>query len=477
MIHKARILKILSLFLVFPIFISFFLANEADAAGASLYLSPPAGTYSVGRIFSIAIEVDSGGQAINAAEGTLTFDPNKLNVVSISKSGSIFSLWTTEPTFSNSLGTISFGGGTPSNFEGTSGIIITINFQAKTAGTSNVDFSTGSVLAADFKGTNILASMISGNYIIQPAKLPLPEYTPPENAPAAPAISSPTHLDSEKWYSNDDPKFTWRVPQDVTGVKLLVDNNPITIPTVFYSEVISEKQLEDLDDGIWYFHVQLHNEFGWGGVSHFKFQIDTQPPNPFEIKVKEGKETINPRPTLLFDATDKTSGIDYFEVQIDKGSPIRVTEPEYRLPPQSTGKYLILVKATDKAGNSMLSTIMISIIPPAFIRIGETVIDYLTLAITLLSLIAVIIAGSLWFWRKIKKERKKLRKETTEAEKALYRAFGLLRKKIKEGIAELDGNPDLSEREKKISNDLKKTLDVSEKLIGKEIKDIEEELE
>jgi len=474
--NKTKILNILSVFLVSLILTFSIALNEVNAAGASLYLSPSTGIYTVGSIFSVAIEVDSGGEAINAAEGTLTFDPKKLNVVSVSKSGSIFTLWTTEPTFSNSTGTIKFGGGTSKNFEGTSGIIITINFRGKTAGAINVDFFTGSVLAADYKGTNILASMVSGNYVIQPAKFPLPEYTPPENTPAAPTISSPTHPNSEKWYSNNDPKFIWKVSQNVTGVKLLTDDKPISIPTVFYSEAISEKQLEDLEDGIWYFHVQLQNEFGWGGVSHFKFQIDTKPPNPFEIKVKEGKETTNPRPTLVFDTIDEPSGIDYFEVQIDKGSPIRLEQPEYKLPPQGVGKYLILVRATDKAGNSTLSTVIISIIPPAFIRIGGILIDYLTVTITLFAFIAIVISGSLWFWRKIKKERKRLKRETTEAEKVLYRAFNSLKKKVEEQVTQLDGEPGLSERDQRISDDLKKALEASEKLIGKEIKDIEKEL-
>jgi hypothetical protein len=473
---KKSISNILFIFLFFLIFISFVLGDEADAAGASLYLSPSSGLYSLGSTFSVEIELDTGGESINAAEGTLIFDPDKINVVSISKSGSIFTLWTTEPTFSNSLGTIQFGGGTPESFKGSSGTIITIRFHAKLVGTNNVNFSAGSVLAADFKGTNILASMISGTYVIQPGIVPVLEYVPPENSPPAPTVSSPTHSDSEKWYSNKDPKFIWEVPQDVTGVKLLIDNQSLSIPTVFYSEAISEKRVEDLDDGIWYLHVQLRNDWGWGGISHFKFQIDTQSPDSFEIKVKEGKETTNPRPTLFFETTDEPSGIDHFEVQIDKGKPIRVEQPEYRLPRLTIGKYLVLIKAIDKAGNSTLSTTIISIISPAFIKIGEIIIDYLTLTITLVGLMAAMGLGSIWIWRKIKKKRKKLRKETTEAEKALYRAFGILRKKIKEKVLELDGNPNLSKRERKVCDDLKKALKDSEKLIGKEIKDIEKEL-
>jgi len=360
------------------------------------------------------------------------------------------------------------------------------------------------------------------------------------------------------------------VPEGVTGVKLLVDHKPFSIPTVIYSEAISEKQLGNLDDGIWYFHVQLQNRFGWGGISHFKFQIDTILPDPFEIKVKEGKETTHPQPTLLFETTDEPSGIDYYEVKIDKESPIKVEKPEYKLPPQTLGKHVIVVKAVDRAGNYTLAMTEIDILPieapiitdypktllpgsilsikgtaipeitvkvyiqkdkkeiktgetksdkegrwvyievepvekgvyevwaeaidpsgakskpsekvtilvgpPVFIRIGKLAIDYLTTIITLLVLILIIALGIIWSWKKIKQKRKKLRKEISEAEKALYQAFKTLKKKTEEQVAKLDGKPDLSQREKKICDDLKKALKDSEKLIGKEIKDIEKEL-
>jgi hypothetical protein len=48
---------------------------------------------------------------------------------------------------------------------------------------------------------------------------------------------------------------------------------------------------------------------------------------------------------------------------------------------------------------------------------------------------------------------------------------------VKEQVADLDGNPDLSEREEKIYKNLKEALKISEKFIGKEIKDIEKELD
>ena len=70
-----------------------------------------------------------------------------------------------------------------------------------------------------------------------------------------------------------------------------------------------------------------------------------------------------------------------------------------------------------------------------------------------------------------------MEKEITEAEKALYQAFKALKEETEEQVAKLDGKPGLSEREKKICDDLKEALKISEKFVGKEIKDIEKELE
>jgi len=569
------------------VFISFCLVlisgflSEVKGAGASLYLSPSSGAYEVGSNFSVKVKVNSGGQTINAAEATLTFNPAEISVVSISKTGSIFSLWTQEPTFSNSAGNIVFSGGTPTPFTGTSGTLITITFKAKISGSTQVSFYSGLVLAADGKGTNILSNMNGGIYTLKPkAIIPPAEEVPPEEeyippgvsgaAPLAPVVYSSTHPDPNRWYSNNDPEFSWKVPSDVTAVKLLIGHSPTAIPAVLYSPPISEKKLEDLADGVWYFHVRFKNKYGWGAILHRKVLIDTQPPKPFKIQIKEGKHTTNPRPTLVFETTDGMSGIDYYEIIIDGGNSLRTDKSEYKVPPQDLGKHIIIVKAVDKAGNETLAMteieilpieapvitdypyellpgsilsvkgtalpeatvvvsiqkdkeevkigktksdkegmwtyieveplekgfyrvwaetidsqgakskpsekVRISVSPPAFIRIGKLAIDYLTTIITLLVLILVIVLGIVWSWQRIIKRKKRLRKEVTEAEKALYRAFKALKEETEEQVAKLDGKPDLGAREKEICNELKKALEISKKSIGKEIKDIEKEL-
>ena len=95
------------LFLGFLIFGSFFHQN---VQAATSYFSPSSGNFSVGNIFTVNVLVNTGGVAINNAEAVINFPSDLLEIVSVGKSGSIFSLWVEEPNFSNSAGVLSFNG-------------------------------------------------------------------------------------------------------------------------------------------------------------------------------------------------------------------------------------------------------------------------------------------------------------------------------------------------------------------------------
>ncbi len=377
-------------FILFILILPFVIASSAQAA--SLYLSPPSSTFMVGDTFSIEVKVNSGGEKINAVEATLVFNPEQILVKSFSKTDSIFSLWITEPTFSNSDGNIVFVGGTPTAFTGTSGTILTITFEAKASASVQVGFSSGSVLAADGKGTNILGDMSGGVYTLKskiitpPAKEvpPESEYIPPGTpgaAPGGPVLFSTSHSNPNDWYSNNEPEFSWKLSADITAVKLLIDCQPTSIPTVIYSLVISGKKLEKLDDGVYYFHARFRNKYGWGGITHRKVLIDTEPPEPFEIRVDKGEDPTNPSPILYFKTTDSLSGIEYYEVKIGEQDvvPIIATALKhnpYKLSPQMPGTHTIIVKAFDKANNFTAAAADVVIEPidkPVFIDFPQTI--------------------------------------------------------------------------------------------------------
>jgi len=573
-IQNSKLILHFALSFCILIFAFCILVPKVNAQRASLYFSPSSGTYTVGNTFLVQVKVNSGGVAINAADGTIIFDPDKLEVVRISKEDSIFTLWVQEPIFSNSLGTVNFAGGKPSpGFIGAAGTIFNIYFRAKTSGTTNLTFASGSVLADDGKGTNILGSLGSGVYNLTAKGI---ETIPPEEVtagpPKAPIVSSTDCPDENRWCSNNSPRLEWKLPQDVIAISYAIDKNPTTNPKEIF-EPTSSVSFSNLEDGIWYFHINFKNQYGWGALTHRKLMIDTKPPLPFEIEVKM-EDPTDPQPVLFFDTKDELSGIEYYELTIGQGESFQVRgitkENPLKLPPQAPGKHLVVVRAFDKAGNFTDAKKEIEILPietpqikscpksiypnssltlegksiknakirvflqregeepvlkevkasgdgewifisdplkegkykvwveakdergalslpskvyefyvglPTFLRFGKIAIDYLSIMVTLIVIIIGLLLIIFYAWYRISVWRKRMRKETKEAAQAVLTAFKALREEVQEQIEYLDGKPGLTDSEAKVRDKLKEALDISEKFIGKELEDIEKELE
>lgn len=355
-------------FLLSAIIIALFVGTVASVQAATLSVSPNTGVYTVGQTFTVNIRLNPSGQAINAAEGTLKFSPNKLEVVGLAQTGSIFNLWTVEPSFSNSAGTITFGGGSPRGYSGAVGTVLTATLRAKTAGSVDLSFTSGSILAADGLGTNVLSGMSGGTFTVStPSSVPEPEqiieYVAPANTPAAPVVSSATHPDQDAWYQNTTAELSWTVPSDVTAVRTGLTRSPQSVPSVVYDEPISSRTLEDLEQGVQYFHIQFRNEDGWGRVAHYRLAVDSIAPSDFRISLvdSDDAETFNPEPQLLFEVTEEESQIERYMIQLDGDDaeefiPGTATTTVYQLPVLSPGRHTVVVEAIDVAGNSVIAT-------------------------------------------------------------------------------------------------------------------------
>jgi hypothetical protein len=336
------------------------IATHTHAEAATLNLHPGTGVYAVGVPFTVTVRVNTSGAAVNAADGQFTFNPKELQVVSVSRASSVFNLWTQEPTFSNSAGTISFGGGSPTGYTGSAGTVMTATFKALGAGTPKVQFKSGSVLAADGQGTNVLTAMNGSSFTIAaPADAPAPEYIPPANTPQAPVVTSDTHPDASRWYRNTTAKLSWTVPSGVTAVRTLLDTAPGTVPTIVYDEPITERTISDLPQGVSYFHVQFKNADGWGRIAHYRLGVDTEEPEGFTI-TEAVEDTTSPTRALLFTVKD-TSPIALFRIQIDGKEPIEhpgsgESVTRYTLPSLTPGYHTVSVEAVDSAGNARITT-------------------------------------------------------------------------------------------------------------------------
>lgn len=489
----------LCLVLAAVLLVSFLCMERVYAA--DVVISPSAGSYNAGQTFTATIQADPKGDSVNAVEAKLKFDTSKLSVVSVSKTGSVFSLWTTEPTFSNSAGTIEFGGGSPSPFTSRSNLV-TVTFRASSEGTAAVSFASASVLAADGRGTDVLGASPSANYSIAAASTqPQPQNTQepteePEqeesnaaiafgDPPRAPEIGSQAFLDPDIWYNKTDGIFTWELPFDVTAVAVELATSSEHDPEKEYDPPIEEFTVTsaNLIEGVQYLSVQFQNQVGWGGIANRKIQIDTKPPEPFIINV----QTANSKtgfPLIVFEAEDVTSGIEKYEMIIADGDPIEVTPDEarlgYLLKELEDGTYTVKVTAFDKAGNKTVSNAPVLITAgwtkPLDEAASSSLRDFFTavnLFIIVLILLVLFQFGYIIYERKqYAKNEERLRKETREIQDQMEKIFSALRDEIYDQINTITKRPRLSKKEKEAVEGLNQALEVSETLIEKEINDV-----
>ncbi len=391
-------IALLNLFIRSCLLMISFLFAVSIAQAATLQTAPSTGVYSSGSTFTISVLVNTGGKSVNAAEGVLSFNPRELSVVSVSKAGSIFNLWVTEPKVNHSAGTIEFSGGAPSGYSGGQGRIMTVTFRTLGSGSTKVKFKNGTILANDGKGTNILNGMSGGNYTIKAqAVTPEPEkiieYKPKANTPKAPKINSSTHPDQNKWYNNNDVKLSWSLPTNVTAVRTLLNKHKSDVPTKLYSSPIKTISLSDIDDGVSYFHIQFKNSDGWGRVSSYKFAIDTEKPEIIRAENVNGEESDNPLPKLKVISKDKTSGVGLYKIKVDdkevfEHRPEKITktasgtyEALVELPLVEPGYHTVSVEVLDQAGNSDIKVVSFTVKafePPVFTDYPEKVSDSVT---------------------------------------------------------------------------------------------------
>jgi uncharacterized protein (UPF0335 family) len=480
---------------------------------AETSVTPAKGTYAKGQTFTATVRVDPQGKSVNAVEATLTFDTSKFSVVSVSKTGSVFSLWTTEPTFSNTQGTIQFGGGSPTPFSAPATLAV-ITFRATAEGDGEVAFKTASVLAADGLGTDVYSGGVKATYTVSAGKATPdtpPTDTKPTDAPAqdlntgdapkdkptdaaiafgdpprAPEVGSKQFLDPELWYATTTGIFTWDLPFDVNALYLEIATSSNNIPTKKVAPPVGTITLTpfDLHDGVQYLSMRYGNQVGLGAILNRKIMVDATPPEPFTINVRAGNSTSS-FPTLHFEAHDPTSGIHHYELTIANREPVTVTPDEaklgYLITALEDGTYTVHVKAFDKAGNVTESNTPLLITAgwtkPAEKKNDTSFWSLFSLAnlffVSLLTFIGVLIGYIIYLRKLFSRKETRLRKETKEIQDQMEKIFSALRDEIYDQINAITKKPRLSRQEKEAVENLGSALEVSETLIEKEIVDVQ----
>lgn len=460
------------------------------AFAATLDVSPASTSIGTGAVFTETVFVSSADQAMNAISGTLSFPADLLQVVSVSKSGSILSLWVQDPTFSNTAGTISFSGIVPNpGYIGGRGRVFSIQFRARNAGDAVVAFSGSSqVLANDGNGTDILTGTRAASITITSVAKPAPTTTP--SAPAVvnsgdllARIISSSHPDQTRWYNLSHAVFDWTNAQSISAVRLGYDEDANGTPSVVYTDAISHKEL-DLEDGISYFHVQQRGSSGYGPVSSYRVQIDTAPPAPFVVAFPQGTSTQSGNSIVaLFTTTDELSGIDHYQLAID-GKEFTLTAEEGSRPytvSAESGAHMLLVQAYDKAGNSSLASQRFFITGSAkpssfdFFSFGWLAINYVSIFLIALAILITLIFAAWYIRTHFTAYRRRLNHQLGLTHTHVHKEFDTLKEAITEELLTLDhakSKRELTREEERIVARFKKLLDQAEQNIEKDLQDI-----
>ncbi len=446
--------------IIFIILAGFILLPKVSNAqkGATLYMSPGSGSFFVDSTFSVSIFVNTGGQDINAVKVGIKFPPDKLQIVSPTAGKSFISVWVSQPEFSNIDGIMNLTGGLPSpGINTSSGLVTTIIFRVKRPGEANVEFIDSSkILKNDGQGTNVLNSLIGGRYTL---------LVPP---PEGPIVTSLTHPDKNNWYSDPNPVFSWTKDEGVDEFSYEFNRQPRSVPDNVSEGSHMIQEYSKITDNIWYFHVRARKTT-WGGTTHFPVLIDTTPPASFIPKLDSKTITEIQRGNIYFVTTDNASGIDHYELKIEKLDDIQqsnvtpfffeISSP-YRLPSLNVGNYKITVRAYDKTSNWIDESVTLKVIAVTFWqRFSVVYLMEIWAGLALLIIILLIVT------LRIRSKRKGLY-DSKKASQEIDRVFDILEQDLLAKLKELEQSKtegELSQKEKELHDKIIKDLRLSEK--------------
>ncbi|KND49100.1 MAG: hypothetical protein AB200_01560 [Parcubacteria bacterium C7867-005] len=351
---------------------------------AEVSFSPRTGSFVEGSLFDVPILLNTKGSSVNGIEIKINFDSNRLSIVKPLIGSSIIGVWVEPPKYDNTAGSASYIGIIPNGVTTGSGLIGTITFKAKNTGQARISFSESSkILLNDGSGTEAKTDFGRAEYSIL------------TKAPEGVLVYSETHQFQSNWYNNNSPSFSWDRDPGVSGFSFALDNKPLTIPENTINTNETTKSFENLEDGLWYFHIKANKNGAWGNTGHFVARVDTTPPVDFEPQINYllGAVSLVERALITFFTTDSLSGLDHYEVGvIDKSesttvSPVFVvSESPYQVPLLENTNLRVIVRAVDQAGNVRDSEIDVR--PPGLV--WKFIQEHLALIFLILLLIIIL---------------------------------------------------------------------------------------
>lgn len=306
---------------------------KVQAASASFSTS---GGGSVYPSTNINVTVSAyGSDPYNAVDVTVNFA--NLTYVGVSATGG----WTGVAGPTRSGNTITYSGALLGSSVTGSKAVLNLSFRAPASIGSATISASGQIALADGYGTVVSGggNTVTYNIIAAPP--------PPKPAPGVPTVTSTSHPNQEAWSKVKEVNLSWNKEDGVNVFSHALDQVGDTNPDDEAEGSDTTFLRNDLDDGIYYFHVKAHNDVGWGPAAHYKINIDTTNPDPFKIAYLEDPDDST-KYILYFATNDVTSGVVNFNLKVD-GQDLEFQASGYKV---SKNISKVLVTAYDNAGNS-----------------------------------------------------------------------------------------------------------------------------
>lgn len=336
-----------------------FVPSVASAAGAAVMnLSADSVETEFGQQFDLVVSVEPNGEELDTARAVLTFDPTLLQVQNVSLTGA-FDRSAPGNYFDNTSGKISWGGFTLEGPVTQSTPLATITFLATQQGSAQIDVSSDSkAISAGEEKIDISSLESSSITVTESATL--------EEGVALLVVSSGSHINDVDWYPLSTVDLSWVTLEEespITAYYYTFDQASNTDPATFLSADTTEISIEDVEDGVHYFHLKgVQADGKETPVVHRRVNVDTTAPNPIELIAQDTKLLEGESVWLTFATTDETSGVLQYQVAIND-SAYQVQSSPLEIEDLEPGTYFFRVAALDRAGNSTYQARSVRVYP------------------------------------------------------------------------------------------------------------------
>ncbi len=313
---------------------------------STMTLEPSADVFETLAEQRIKVLVETGGEAVNAAQAVLHYDPNIVNVESIITANSFCSPDLFIDKYIDPLhGEVRIACGLPTpGFSGRQGILAEILVRPLREGAFVLRFGDETqVLANDGLGTDVLRFTTNGSYqATDRSRLA-------KDSIFRVSVFSPTHPNSEVVYNEREIQFSWpRYEGYGYRYRFDEDSNPDLRTSGITKGTSAIFRPEG--DGTYYFHIAAEKGGRVGPTTTYKVSIDTIPPLP--PLVRASNTAIKTGEVVRVDiSTRKSADLQpVIYLRIDDGLFFPVG-PQIFVPFIEPGDHVITARVFDQAGN------------------------------------------------------------------------------------------------------------------------------